>query len=74
MLCPYCGEGPIYSAFVPAGGEYIRICAECDTVWRKTDGIIEITNYSSYSETLGQAPLWDNLRQLSVLESGEELP
>ena len=35
MLCPYCGEGPIYSAFVPAGGEYIRICAECDTVWKK---------------------------------------
>ena len=74
MLCPYCGEGPLYRARFRPNGESLCICAECDTVWVKTDSGIKVTNYASYSETLGQPPLWDQLQLRSVLERGKALP
>ena len=74
MICPYCGEGPVWRARVQANGERIAICQECDTVWRKTSGAIEVTNYTNYAESLGLAPLWDGLTLLSAVKDGEEVP
>ena len=74
MICPYCGEGPVYRARFRPNGEVFRICAECDTVWRKTGSVVEITNYSSYTKILGLDPLWDQLELLCASEGGKEGP
>ena len=74
MICPYCGEGPVYRARFRPNGEFIHICGECDTVWRKTDSTVEITNYSSYMESLELVPLWDYIELLSTVEDEGEIP
>ncbi len=73
MTCPYCGQGPVWRAIFRPSGETIRVCEECDTVWRKTNSIVEITNYPSYTKKLGLAPLWDQLELLSVAKDEEDL-
>lgn len=72
MLCPYCGEGPVYHARFLPNGETIRICAECDTVWRKMGSIVEVTNYGAYTKLLELPPLWDQLELLSAVEDRKE--
>lgn len=65
--CPFCGEGPIYQAVVKENLETIYICAECDTVWKRSGENTELTNYTSYMRRLGKSPLWDELELISVV-------
>ena len=65
--CPFCGEGPIYQAAVKENQEIIYICAECDTVWRRSGENFELTNYTNYMHKLGKGPLWDELELISVV-------
>ena len=74
MTCPYCGEGPIYLARVRFTGETVRICGECDTIWRRGGRIPAVTNYSAYAKARGQAPLWESLTLLSAIEEEKEAP
>jgi len=73
VTCPFCGQGPVRRAVFRPSGEAIRVWEECDAVWRKISGIVEITNYSSYIEKLGPAPLRDQLELLSVVKDEEDL-
>ena len=65
--CPFCGEGPIYRAVVKDNLETICICAECDTVWKLTEGDTRVTNYTNYMDRLGKLPLWTDLELISVV-------
>ncbi len=67
MICPFCGEGPIYEAVVKENLETIYICAECDTVWKQIRQDTEVTNFANYMRKLKKAALWSELELISIV-------
>ncbi len=63
MWCPRCDQGNIVKATILKNGEQIRICEECDAMWKAGDEVSDetFTDYSSYVEPLGLKGLWTEL-------------
>jgi len=49
MICPYCLQGDILKVRIIPTAEMIKICDECDTVWKESE-IISDTNGKVLSE------------------------
>lgn len=71
MECPYCGQGRILTARLKpdiskySGSQIIRLCDECDTVWKEDEPVTDHTGaaFHRLAEMLGipETLLWKDM-------------
>lgn len=63
MWCPRCDQGFVKTARIINTGEIVRICEECDALWR-SDIEVSASNFVDYSQyvmPMGLRGLWNDL-------------
>ncbi|MBR1529643.1 MAG: hypothetical protein IJ642_10145 [Oscillospiraceae bacterium] len=68
MICPYCLQGVVLNARIIRTDEKIKICDECDTIWKESETVSEQTGVSSAS-FMKQRDCSVSWREFEILKS-----
>jgi len=63
MLCPRCEQDDIAEAKIRKMGSVLFVCQECEATWfsREEIGVVPFVDFGTHMESIGLAPLWDEL-------------